>query len=361
MIAALLFLPAAAGAQSQILGSSLPAAPNWGAGCEIELDFFDPEPTARGEYSARLTNKDCTWFQPLSVPGNGRITSISVRAGTGPTRIRFVVARSLQGQGGPAGGGCCFFVAEFPPAPQPPLTLTPNVVNTIPVDIPVERNASQQTGIISADFIGFSAEPNTGELPLLDTDPGANSTLSGPATAGFYYPRLGALPSDANSSRNPKGIPGVDVLLQATFVPAGTPGGGTGGVNPPPINPGGGPQQTPVAPPGRAPALRGTALRVTGGQAVVDLICQGNVACEGQLELLSPGAKAARNKVVSYGKASYSIPAGGKAKRKVALNAKGKKLLRTKRKVKLVLRLTPANGGPAITSRVTLTTSAKKR
>jgi len=81
------------------------APPNWGAGCEIELDFFDQEPTARGEYSTRRTNKDCTWFTPLSVPGNGRITSIRVGAGTGPTRIRFVVARSLQGQGGPAGGG----------------------------------------------------------------------------------------------------------------------------------------------------------------------------------------------------------------------------------------------------------------
>lgn len=108
----LLALSAAAGAQAQTTGSTLPAAPNWGAGGEIELDFFDPEPAARGEYSTRRTNKDCTWFSPQSVPGNGRITGIRVRAGAGATQIRFVVARSLQGQGGPAGGGCCFFVAE---------------------------------------------------------------------------------------------------------------------------------------------------------------------------------------------------------------------------------------------------------
>src|SRR3712207_7097897 len=61
----------------------------------------------------------------------------------------------------------------------------------------------------------------TGALPLLDT--GDNNVLRGPTTASFYYPRLGAFPSDATSSRNPNGIPGVDVLLQATFVPAGTP------------------------------------------------------------------------------------------------------------------------------------------
>ncbi len=319
------------------------------------------------------------------MPGNGRITSIRVGAGTGPTRIRFVVARSLQGQGGPAGGGCCFFVAEFPPAPQPPLTLTPNAVNTFAVDIPVERNASVQTGIITGDFIGFSAEPNTGELPLLDTDPGANSTLTGQTSASFYYPRLGALPGDAISSRNPKGIPGVDVLLQSTFVPAGTPGGGTGGVNPPPANPGGGPQPAPAAPPPAvaprpptAPALRGNALRTSGGRTIVELICRRDAACTGQLELLSRGAGAARNivdddgathravpaataaRAVSYGKARYAIAAGRKARLRVSLNAKGRRLVRLRRRVKLALRLTPGAGGAPVTSPVTLTRSPRK-
>ena len=157
-----LALPATAEAQ-QVLGSPLAAPPNWGAGCEVELGFFDPGPTVQGVYSTRVTNQDCTWFDAFAgVPGNGRIRSVSVRAGAGATAIRFVVARTLQGQGGPAGGGCCFFVAEFPPNPQPPLVLTPNQVNTFPVDIPVERNGSIQTGIVTGDVLGISAVPNTG-------------------------------------------------------------------------------------------------------------------------------------------------------------------------------------------------------
>jgi len=384
-----LVLPAGAGAQAQTLGSPLTQAPNWSAGCETELDFFDEGPTAQGEYSFRQTNRDCTWFTPQSVPSNGRVRVVRIRAGRNPTQIRFVVARQLQGQGGPAGGGCCFFVAEYPPAPQPPLTLTPNAINEFATDIPVERNTSERTGIVTADFLGFSGVPNTGEIPLFDASPPVgpqgNSTLSGPTSASFYYPRLGAQPSDSQGGRNPKGIPRVEVLLQYGFAPAGSPGGGAGGANPPPPNPGGGPQPAPggaqpgpgaapapvvVVPQAQPPALRRTALRVVANRALLDLVCRGSAACGGTVELLARSAArqgsppvssaAATAKPASYGRARYSIVAGRSERVRVKLNARGRKLLRKRRTVRLALRVSPSGSADGTTARITLKRPAKR-
>jgi len=96
----------------------------------------------------------------------------------------------------------------------------------------------------------------------------------------------------------------------------------------------------------------------------VELICRGNATCQGQLELLGPRASiraATAARTVSYGKARYSIRAGATTKLKVSLNAGGRRLLRTRKQVRLALRLTPRGGGAVVTSRVTLTRSPKRQ
>ena len=57
--------------------------------------------------------------------------------------------------------------------------------------------------------------------------------------------------------------------------------------------------------------------------------------------------------MVGSGKATYTVPAGGKATVKVKLNRAAKKLLRKHKTLKVVARLTPKGGAPT-TSKLTL-------
>jgi hypothetical protein len=101
---------------------------------------------------------------------------------------------------------------------------------------------------------------------------------------------------------------------------------------------------------------------VAAGRALVRLACNGNAACEGQLELISraAGAAAAGRKATVYGKSTYKIAANGQATVKVKLNRRGKQLLRKHRSAKIGLRMTPRGGTP-ITSRLTLQRGANAR
>jgi len=360
-----LLAPAAAWAQSRTLGSPLTQAPNAPFGCETEPTFTAQ--SFNGDYFLLPSGQaDCTWFQsgvigsvdysdPRTgpVPADGRITNVAVRSGPNPSALRIVIVRQI---GGLATSDCCAFVSETPPAVSPPFQPQPNTTTNFAVNIPVERNIRGTSAV--ADFVGISGISGisgTGTLPLFSN--GRNNTLTGytagTADAGFFYPRMGALEGPGGGTRNNKSIPGVEVLLQWTWTPPGAiPTPPVQPTVPPPAAPG---PAAPVAKPGPAgtAALRDGAARVAAGQALINLICNGNAACQGQLELLSRSARAAARKPVSYGKATYTIPAGGKATVKVKLNKKGKRLLGSSKRVKIDLRLTPT-GGKATTARLTL-------
>lgn len=348
-IALALVLPSAAAAQSQTFGSPLTTAPNLSIGCEQKPIIVN----VNGDYGPAPGAADCTWRQTgvfgvtsgdprfSSVPGDGTITRVEVLAGPNPAPLRFVVLSQLGNAGGTENFQCCFFQSETAPVP-----LTPNVVNTFDVNIPVQRNTLQ--GIRRFDLMGISAAAGTGTLPLAQVAPRINNFdifQPGSVNAGFFYPRMSANGQDQGGGRREEGVPGIEVLVRWTWTPPGgapPPGGGV------------------IGPTGPALAGRG-ATPVRRGNALVDLICNGDVACAGRLELLAAraGGAAAKpkkkaKKPKSYGKARYSISAGGKATVKVKLNKAGKKALKNKPKgITVRLKMTPA-GGKAIETRVKL-------
>lgn len=352
-----LLAPAGASGQSRTLGSPLAGAPNLGFGCEAKPTFTSQ--SFNGDYFLLPSNQpDCTWFQSGvigsvdysdprtgSVPADGSITNIAVQGGLNPSAFRVVIVRQI---GGLTGAGtpttaCCAFVSQTPPAGSPPFQPAPsNQPTNFPVNIPVERNIRGTSAV--ADYVGISGISGTGVLPLLDT--GDNNTLTGyhPGSpdAGFFYPRMGALEAPGGGTRNNESIPNVEVLLQWTWTPVGgTPTPPTPPGTPTPVTP------TPPAAAPTAPTANGAA-QVSAGQALVNLVCNGNAACAGQLELLSRKSSIGAKATV-YGTHAYSIPAGGTAGVEVKLNRKGKSLLRKRRSAKVAMRLTPTGGTPVTT------------
>lgn len=331
-------LPASAGAAAVTFGSSLAPGPTFG--CDAE-----PNPTSDGTFLPS-TKPDCTWWQSgvFGVPSDprhgsvsvsGNVTSVVLYGGANPVPVRIMVARQLGFAG--AGSDCCFFQTE-----TGPLQPAPNAPTAFPLNIPLANN-SQVGGIRADDYIGISM-PNVpgGTAPLRVVGPTSPFafTTTGSVNAAFLYPRFGSLPNDSGGGRREGGFAGVEVLAQWTFCPTGDPS-----------------CQPQVPPPPQAtvaPAVANLA-RIQRGSALIRLVCSGNVVCEGQLEALNQGAlaKASAKKITSYGKKSYKIAAGKKKTVKLKLNAKGKRLLKGRKKAKIALRITP-KGGTATTKRLTL-------
>jgi len=338
-------------AQAVTMGSPLTAPPNISVDCATQPAIADSSGIF-GLFPSGVA--DCTWRQAgvfgvlsgdprfSSVPGDGRITSVSVLSGPNPAPIRLVILRQLSTPGFGAESQCCFFVSETAPV-QP----QPNAITTFATDLPVVRNTIR--GFFAVDLIGISAASGTGSLPLHST--GRNNafdlTQPGSVNAGFFYPRLGVIPNDTGGGRREDTIPGVEVLMQWTWCPTGGVGPGCGAAGGPAGGGGGGTTA--------GPALRNQAAQVANGRALIDLVCNGNAVCRGLLELLSAGtARAATPKVARYGKLKYEIPAGGTTILKVKLKGKAKRLVKKNGSVQAELRLTP-EGGAAVTSGVTLT------
>lgn len=233
-VAICLAVPASAAGQARTFGSPLDSTPNT-FGCETQprnVGTFD------GNYAFVASGQpDCTWWnwgvygnasvRTGGVPGDGRVTSISVRSGPNPALMRFTVVRLY-------GGGlnrCCFYTGQQSALVRP----RPNRVTTIPVNFTVESNTNPFNGLRTQDFIGVSAVSGTGLLPLRGN--GRHNTLNdyvvGNPTAGFVYPRLGAQANDSGGGRPQDGLPGFEVLLRAVWCPAGqTCGAGGGGALP---------------------------------------------------------------------------------------------------------------------------------
>ncbi|HXF31473.1 MAG TPA: hypothetical protein VN522_08120 [Solirubrobacterales bacterium] len=353
ILACALFLaPAHAGAAATRFGSSLAPGPAGAFGCNVRPSLYD--------YSGNLgffANNEpggCTWSQAgvwglgagsdpraRSVPADGRITAAEILSGPNPSPIWITIIRQ-QGQPG-VGEACCFWRSDIGPFP-----LTPNAVTTIPLDLPVERNAKE--GVLAYDLVSVSAENDGGSLPIREVGPhNVLSTPNGDPMAGVFYPRMGRIPNDEKGGRHEiqEGVPGFELLVRWTFCATGdVTCGGTTAPPPPP------PPLTPVA-----PRLGARKAQVKEGNALVGLICGGNAACEGRLVLLAPtaGASATKGKpkAVVYGTAGYKLAAGAKGTVPVKLNRKGKKLLAKRAQATVTLRLAP-KGGTATTAKLTL-------
>jgi hypothetical protein len=321
-------------AQAVTMGSNLTSVPNISIDCAvqpvIESQFFNFVPSASG-------TADCTWRQAgvfgvisgdsrfSSVPGDGVITSVSVRSGPNPAPLKFSILRQLTTPGFGAEGQCCFFVGESAEV-QP----APNTVTTFPVNIPVVRNVLD--GIYAIDLFAVSARSGAGTLPLFSTTGGVSNafqlTEQGSVNAGFFYPRVGADPNDSGGGRRETGMPGIELLVQWTWVPSG--GGQIGGNV------------------GASVEARSAIIR--RAKAEINVVCGGDAACKGALELVNgvPAAVVARvnarkSAIVSFGKADYSIK-GGKSKLiKVTLNKKGKAAVKSGN-FQAYLRIKPKSG-----------------
>lgn len=250
LLAAALAVPASASGQARVLGSPLANPPNVQLGCETRPALGDDGGT--GTYYATASGQpDCTWRQQgvvgvtdynqdprtSSVPGTGRIVNIRVRSGPNPALIRFTILRQLSCAnatcqvgdfpGAPSGGTyCCYFQEEGPLVrPNAPSADNPNGITDFPTNFFVARNVDNN-GVLAADHVAVSAVSGTGSLPLHST--GRNNAFhntAGSVNASFWYPRMGALPSDrgpmGGAGRREDGMPGMEILLQWTWCPAG--------------------------------------------------------------------------------------------------------------------------------------------
>jgi hypothetical protein len=347
----LLLAPGMGSAQVQVMGSPFVNQPNVSIGCEAKPIIADTQ----GNFGLFASGvPDCTWRQSgvfgvvsgdtrfSSVPGDGRIIRVDVLSGPNPAPLRFAIFRQLQTPGFGGLQQCCFFVGESQTV-QP----TPGVSSFL-VDLPVVRNTIN--GYQAVDLIGISAGAGTGSLPLHST--GRNNSFQltefGSVNAGFFYPRLGADPNDVGGGRREDGIPGIEVLIQWTWCPAAAGGTGPGVCGVAGGGGGGG---------AAGPALRSQTLPVANGQALADLICNGNAVCRGQLALLAAGGRTAgaitAAKVTLFGQRKFKLQPGATTTLKLKLNAKGKRLLKASTSATVTARITP-KGGTAFTVPVTL-------
>jgi hypothetical protein len=347
-----LVAPAAASAQSLVGGSPLANPADYPSDCRQQLIAvgFD----AYSVYSDQQPS--CTWWQTGVfgsidpgdrfkgyVPGNGTITSVSVRSGPNPAPLRFVVARQLTpilfGRPDPDNQGCCFFVREAGPF-QP----AANTVSTFSVNLPVESNRTPTE--ITNDIIGFSAASGTGTLPL-HVVPGRFTPsaflVNGTPDAAAVWPALGAIPNDSGGGRRPTGIAGIEVLLQYTMCTgaagaraAQTCGGGGGG---------GGGGQTP--PPGAPASIPTSKLKAANGRVGLKVSCAAAAGCKGSVALKTTGRKSK-----SLGSKRVNIASGRTATVRVKLNKLGRKLAKRKR-VKVVATVDLGAAG-TITKQLTL-------
>ncbi|OJU86010.1 MAG: hypothetical protein BGO11_01295 [Solirubrobacterales bacterium 70-9] len=215
--------------------------------------------------------------------------------------------------------------------------------------------------MLAYDLVSVSAENDGGSLPLRVVGPSnALSIPDGDPMAGIFYPRMGRIPNDEKGGRHEiyEGVPGFELLVRWTFCASnditcnGTP------TAPGPTVP-----LSPTAPAPVVPRLGSKQAQVEEGKALIPLVCGGNTACQGRLELLAQTASASaagkKPATIVYGTTGYKLAAGAKGKIAVKLNRRGKRLLTKRGKAMVTLRMTP-KGGTATTANLTLKRAAKR-
>jgi hypothetical protein len=268
-----------------------------------------------GNYTVIPSNaSDCTWRQAgvfgvtqgdtrfSSVPADGWITSVSIRSGSNPAPLSFVVFRQLGASGFGENSQCCFFVSETGLVrPQP------NAISTFRTFIPVQRNTID--GVRAFDLFGVSAPAGAGSLPLAQVGTINNFVqfTPGSVNAGYFYPRIGSIPNDAGGGRREEGIPGIELLVQFTFCPAtdgaafcsaiGSPGGVT-------------------AAPASGPTLLTPSAQVAGNRARLGIGCLGVAECRGRLQVFRANGR----RVQVLGTRRFQLAGGTSGEASVVLN-----------------------------------------
>jgi hypothetical protein len=380
-VCALLFVPGNAAAAPIQFGSPLTPGPSGLFGCSVRPGGYDTSGNVL--FFQNLEAGGCTWSQAgvsglnsgsdpraRSVPADGRIVAAEILSGANPSPIWITIIRQLATPG--PGETCCFWRSDTGPFP-----LAPNAVTTIPLNIPVERNLKES--VLAYDLVSVSAENDGGTLPLREVGPhNVLSIPDGNPMAGAFYPRMGRIPNDEKGGRHEiyEGVPGIELLVRWTFCATGdiTCAGA-------PVPPGPTVPLSPVTPKPVVPRLGSRQAQVERNKASITLVCGGDAACEGTLELLSrtarrraAGASTARPAergvaiasaavkakpaTIVYGKAAYKLAAGTKGKVAVKLNRLGKGLLKKRSQATVTLRMTP-KGGAATTAKLTLKRVAK--
>jgi hypothetical protein len=312
-------LLAPAGASAVPFGPDLDALPaNNGPGCAASCmwTFIGTHPVT------------------LVPPASGTVTSVRVKVGGTPGRMRVNIVRFLFQQTGdvahPISAG------PFLEAYGPEFTPAANSVATVPTNLPVTVEPTPapydlQT-IERIDAVAIEVE-DAGVPPPIYPLAGALTYPSypGPTAQGIPAPSPNALPTYATT--------GYGVLAAGELAlpgagggtgNGGNDGGGTGGGG----NPGGGGVPT-IALPQPTAAVR-------NGIAPVQLACTG-ADCAGLLTLQSGGTRAAKKPTV-YGKAKFAAAAGKSTTAKVKLNKAGRKLLKHRRKAKVTALVKFASG-----------------
>ena len=299
-------------------GSDLTATPNVTFGCETapqlsfqNLGFY--EFVASGQPS-------CTWRQlgvfgvvtdthASTVPGDGTITSVSIKSGPNPAPLRVTVVRLLAPN---ENGGinsnkavCCYFVRESP-AFQP----TPNAISTFALNLPVEKN---DTGgqVYTQDHVAISAPSGAGALPLAEVGQHSSFAYTQPGSfdATFTYPAMGAQPGDSQGGRAEQGVSGFEVLARFTWC-SGT---GTRGAARTARTCGGG---------ATGPAKLGTTkLRARNGTVGLSIRCLLRSRCTGRVTL-----RTNERRPRSLGSAPVNVRSGKAQTVSVPLNATGRSL-----------------------------------
>lgn len=282
----------------------------------------------------------------LSPPASGTVTAVRVRAGANPGPMRINVVRFLfQQTGDPARPSTA---GPFLEAYGPQFTPAANTVTTVPTSLamtvtgtpdPSDLKTIQVIDVLALEILGS----NIG-VPLYKVD-GALTypVFPGPTGQSLAAPSPNALTSFTTT--------GAGVGMSADFEPSGNPN-----VTPtPPTSPGtagaGGGQATRpgtlITPKLLLPA---TTARLRDGGVSLPLTCQG-ADCAGTIQLLARGGAAAP---ATYGSARFAMKAGAKKQVRIKLNAKGRALVKRRKKVKLTAKVTFSKGGGA-TQRFTVT------
>jgi hypothetical protein len=312
-----LAIPAKSFGLTTTFGSDLTATPIANFGCETmpqlsfqNLGFY--EFVASGQAS-------CTWRQlgvfgvvtdthASTVPGDGTITSVSIKSGPNPAPLRVTVVRLLapneNGGINSNKAACCYFVRESPTF-QP----TRNAISTFALNLPVEKN---DTGgqVYTQDHVAISAPSGAGALPLAEVGQHSSFAYTQPGSfdATFTYPAMGAQPGDTQGGRAEQGVAGFEVLARFTWC-SGTAARGARTAQ----TCGGG---------ARAPAKLGaTNLRARNGKVALSIRCLLRSTCSGRVTL-----RTNERRPRSLGSAPVNVRSGKTQIVSVPLNATGRSL-----------------------------------
>ncbi|MFY9265613.1 MAG: hypothetical protein WAO61_09345 [Solirubrobacterales bacterium] len=263
----------------------------------------------------------CTWsttaatLSPLTessvVPaGNGLVTQVRVKVGptTGPMQI--VVMRALRHPNAApdAGAACCKSVAT-----SAVFTPQANAITTIDTQFAVRNDKAPDpaSGVYNFDQLALSVLAAGVPIPAHST-----GNYSGLADSNVvFYP---AWQSVGQERADGGGMGGYVVLMNADWRETQGP--------------------APDAPMTRLVSLARPKALVRRGSALLDLVCNQALPCDGRVELANaqPGTIAAsRKRTVSYGKRSFKISAGKTKRVKVRLSARGRRLLRGRKRAKV--------------------------